>query len=247
MRRTLAFLLVLPLVAPPAWAATTRDTGDYGPTDKLSRGVANITTGVLALPGTIAQKTEEDGASGVPVGIGMGLYHMVARELVGVYDLVTFPLPQPNNYRPVMQPAYPWQYFTQSGDVRPARTHHEDRYAAETSTHRTEGTRTSAPEAAHSGSGRRVNGTDVRDVQQRLSDMGYQPGPVDGVIGPKTRAAVRAFQKDNDLHQTGRLDHDTLAAMNSAHGKPSPTAGTRGPSGTEYHPSAPSTPESQSR
>src|SRR5690242_2706693 len=97
MKRTFAFLLLLPLVAPPAWAAT-RETGDYGPTDKLSRGVANVTTGVLAFPGTIAQKTQEDGASGVPVGIGMGLYRVVARELVGVYDLVTFPLPQPNEY-----------------------------------------------------------------------------------------------------------------------------------------------------
>ena len=35
-----------------------------------------------------------------------------------------------------------------------------------------------------------------REVQQLLADLGYDPGPSDGVVGPKTRAAIRAFQAD---------------------------------------------------
>ena len=40
-------------------------------------------------------------------------------------------------------------------------------------------------------------------MQQRLADLGYDPGPVDGVVGARTRAAIRAFQKDNELPETG--------------------------------------------
>lgn len=38
-------------------------------------------------------------------------------------------------------------------------------------------------------------GKDVRRVQQRLVDLGYDPGMVDGVFGEKTRSAVWAFEK----------------------------------------------------
>lgn len=35
----------------------------------------------------------------------------------------------------------------------------------------------------------------VRELQQRLAKLGYNPGPVDGIYGAKTKAAVTAFQK----------------------------------------------------
>lgn len=38
-------------------------------------------------------------------------------------------------------------------------------------------------------------GNDVRRMQQRLVDLGYDPGVVDGVFGEKTRSAVWAFEK----------------------------------------------------
>jgi peptidoglycan hydrolase-like protein with peptidoglycan-binding domain len=38
-------------------------------------------------------------------------------------------------------------------------------------------------------------GADVRMVQQRLADLGFAPGPVDGQFGALTRAAVWAFEK----------------------------------------------------
>lgn len=51
-------------------------------------------------------------------------------------------------------------------------------------------------------------------IQQALKDKGYDPGPIDGVVGPKTRAAVKKFQSDNDLQATGQLDEKTLDKLN---------------------------------
>lgn len=36
-------------------------------------------------------------------------------------------------------------------------------------------------------------------VQSRLNALGYKAGRVDGLMGPRTRAAIRAFQRDNGL------------------------------------------------
>lgn len=44
----------------------------------------------------------------------------------------------------------------------------------------------------------------VREIQKRLTELGYAPGPIDGQVGAKTIAAIRSFQKDNDVLQTGR-------------------------------------------
>jgi hypothetical protein len=54
-----------------------------------------------------------------------------------------------------------------------------------------------------------MSGDDVREVQQTLHDKGYYPGPIDGILGSRTRAALRQYQKDENLAVTGRLDADT--------------------------------------
>ena len=50
---------------------------------------------------------------------------------------------------------------------------------------------------------------DVRQAQQALQDKGISPGPVDGLMGPQTRAALRQYQQKENLKVTGRLDSDT--------------------------------------
>lgn len=47
-------------------------------------------------------------------------------------------------------------------------------------------------------------------AQQRLIDLGYDPGPADGVWGIRTAKAVRAFQRKSGLKETGRLDAETI-------------------------------------
>ena len=79
--------------------------------DKLGRGLAGMTCGVLEFPGNIYRETNRSGAAGIPLGFAKGLGMIVARELVGVYEFVTAPLPFPDNYRPILEPEYPWGYF----------------------------------------------------------------------------------------------------------------------------------------
>jgi peptidoglycan hydrolase-like protein with peptidoglycan-binding domain len=59
---------------------------------------------------------------------------------------------------------------------------------------------------------------DVKSVQQTLAQAGHDPGAIDGVLGPKTSAALRAYQKANGLGETGRLDEATLAALQPSGG-----------------------------
>lgn len=58
----------------------------------------------------------------------------------------------------------------------------------------------------------------VRRAQQRLNDLGYLNGGVDGAYGPKTEAALRAYQAANALEATGHLDqatYDRLTDVNA--------------------------------
>lgn len=55
-------------------------------------------------------------------------------------------------------------------------------------------------------------------VQARLNNLGYDCGPVDGVNGPRTRAAVKAFQKDHSLDVDGIPGLETQAAIQSTYG-----------------------------
>lgn len=40
-----------------------------------------------------------------------------------------------------------------------------------------------------------MKGTDIMSAQQRLNNLGYNSGPIDGIFGTKTLFAVKAFQK----------------------------------------------------
>lgn len=48
-----------------------------------------------------------------------------------------------------------------------------------------------------------LRGDDVSAVQSALGDRGFDPGPVDGVYGARSSAAVRRFQSAQDLRVTG--------------------------------------------
>lgn len=52
----------------------------------------------------------------------------------------------------------------------------------------------------------------VRAVQQALSDAGYNPGPMDGVMGVKTQAAMAQYQTDKGL-PVGNMNLETLKAL----------------------------------
>ncbi|WP_455365959.1 peptidoglycan-binding domain-containing protein [Kaarinaea lacus] len=53
----------------------------------------------------------------------------------------------------------------------------------------------------------------VYQAQMRLLNKGYNPGPVDGLLGKKTRKAIENFQWDAGLKITGELDSVTRQAL----------------------------------
>jgi hypothetical protein len=53
----------------------------------------------------------------------------------------------------------------------------------------------------------------VRAAQLFLTYRGLHPGPIDGFVGPLTRAAIGEFQKQSGLAQTGVVDDALLAAL----------------------------------
>src|SRR5690606_18815448 len=53
----------------------------------------------------------------------------------------------------------------------------------------------------------------VRQVQQALADKGHNPGPIDGIMGPRTRAALQDYQRKNDLSSASGLDQQTLDSL----------------------------------
>jgi peptidoglycan hydrolase-like protein with peptidoglycan-binding domain len=50
-------------------------------------------------------------------------------------------------------------------------------------------------------------------VQQKLARLGYYHGPVDGIMGPQTRQAIRSFQSVKKLPVTGLVDGVTLKGL----------------------------------
>jgi peptidoglycan hydrolase-like protein with peptidoglycan-binding domain len=53
----------------------------------------------------------------------------------------------------------------------------------------------------------------IRDVQRQLKAQGYNPGTVDGTLGPQTEAALRAYQHAYRLPETGTLDETTVRSL----------------------------------
>ncbi len=58
--------------------------------------------------------------------------------------------------------------------------------------------------------------SNISRIQRALKDRGYEPGPIDGIMGSQTRAALRQFQEDNGLAvgvQGTSVPFETLKAL----------------------------------
>jgi Putative peptidoglycan binding domain len=53
----------------------------------------------------------------------------------------------------------------------------------------------------------------VQQAQTKLTQLGFDPGTADGILGRRTSAAIKAFQKQSGLPETGTLDSATLAKL----------------------------------
>jgi len=75
----------------------------------------------------------------------------------------------------------------------------------------------------------------IMKLQESIKAAGYDPGPIDGKMGPKTRAAVKKFQQANGLAVDGTAGPKTQTALKSA----KPVAAGAASSGDSESPASP--------
>jgi len=80
---------------------------------------------------------------------------------------------------------------------------------------------------------------DVRQAQQALMDKGIDPGPIDGKMGPRTKAALSEYQQKENLKVTGRLDSQTKDKLIAANAAPAASPSTITPPATGAAPTGP--------
>ena len=56
-------------------------------------------------------------------------------------------------------------------------------------------------------------GGEVKKLQQQLGQLNYYEGPVDGIMGPQTIAAIKDLQRQAGLPQTGTMNPATETAL----------------------------------
>lgn len=107
MKRWLALVLVGMIMAATAWAEEDPPRHHHA-LRKLGRGTANVLFGIVEVPNQYTKAVaKHGGAAGFTYGLPKGIVRWIGRELVGVYEIITFPLPLPRGYRPLMQPEWP--------------------------------------------------------------------------------------------------------------------------------------------
>jgi peptidoglycan hydrolase-like protein with peptidoglycan-binding domain len=60
-----------------------------------------------------------------------------------------------------------------------------------------------------------TSSTEIRNAQRDLKTHGFNTGPVDGIMGPKTKGAIERFQAKKGLPQTGELDSETMKQLSA--------------------------------
>ncbi|HBC91378.1 MAG TPA: hypothetical protein DCZ10_00340 [Pelotomaculum sp.] len=53
-------------------------------------------------------------------------------------------------------------------------------------------------------------------MQKSLAGLGYEPGPIDGIFGPKTKRALTGFQKSQGLPADGVVNFQTIMALTTS-------------------------------
>jgi putative exosortase-associated protein (TIGR04073 family) len=113
--RTWIALLVLLAFSLPLLAAEAEIQREGTPQRKLQRGFLNIALSPIEISNELSKEVKNDT---LPpswfAGLGRGSIFAVGRALAGVYEMVTFPFPWPEKYKPVLQPEFAWQKLPSS-------------------------------------------------------------------------------------------------------------------------------------
>ena len=113
--RILITLLVLLVFSLPLMAAEAEIQGEGTPQRKLQRGFLNIALSPVEISNELSKEVRNDTFPPSWVaGLGRGSIYAVGRALVWIYEIVTFPIPYPAHYQPVLQPEFEWQHLPSS-------------------------------------------------------------------------------------------------------------------------------------
>jgi putative exosortase-associated protein (TIGR04073 family) len=95
-------------ITPPGEPARIKSEGT--PLRKLQRGFLNIALAPLDIT---AELNKEQHRDTVPpswvLALGRGGTYAVGRALVGVYEMLTFFIPAPGHYEPILYPEFTWE------------------------------------------------------------------------------------------------------------------------------------------
>ncbi len=95
----LSAVLISSLMAKPCFAD--------GPLRKLGRGLANLFTGIVEIPkGVILRSKKEGAVKGLTSGFVEGAKQGLVRTASGLYEALTFPIPAPVDYEPMVSPEF---------------------------------------------------------------------------------------------------------------------------------------------
>jgi len=76
-------------------------------THKLGRGLTNLVTSPIELGNTLEYEVEKYGIyRGIPFGVLKGLVQATGRIIVGLYEVLTFPIEYPADYKVIMEPEF---------------------------------------------------------------------------------------------------------------------------------------------
>ncbi len=104
-KKLLTVIVVLLTVVILAGNCRPAYAGD--PIRKFGRGVTNIATGWLEVFKEIGLQVEKSGdMAGLFVGPFKGIAKAIGRTAVGIYDVVTFLIPVPGDYEPLIEPEF---------------------------------------------------------------------------------------------------------------------------------------------
>lgn len=81
------------------------------------------------------------------------------------------------------------------------------------------GEKTAEPEPQGNADAQVPSSAEIGKAQRMLNALGYDAGPADGVLGPKTGAAIRSFQKDQHIAGDGKLAPNMVNRLTAVYAK----------------------------
>ncbi len=108
----IVFIMVFILnMATPGYCGGPMKKFTRGPMKKLTRGLSNLVTCPLEIPNRIKMTAKEGKLiDTIGCGIPKALAMMIFRAAIGFYEVMTFPIPIPENYEPMItDPEFFWK------------------------------------------------------------------------------------------------------------------------------------------